>query len=391
MDAVSRRSAVMGALGVAGLAVVGCTGQQQNASQAPTQPAPAGTTPPASTATPTPTETVDTTPRWPLTGKPLDDPADAQRIVVAVKVPDNQNEHPQAGINKADIVYVQMDGYPAAVGQSGTRLVPVFHSRYADDVAAVRSIRPVDIPMLSPMTAIIGNTGAAGWVLKYVQHFDKYLVAMKNYMATKGTGAYSIDGSRVRTWQGNTYYDRAVVCHPKVLAGLTKKFQDGPQQMYFPWAATDEEVSTEVQGKSAKTVRVPWKTGNTWEMLYTYDPASKRYLRSEPWGKHILADGTRVSTDNVMVIRAKQVFGHINVHNKIEVGGYGHQEPIHDIINTKGTFYYAHGGKYVKGTWTKGGVAEVFQFTLDDGSPLKMAPGQTFVELPNSKAKITIA
>ena len=389
MDAVSRRSAVVGALGVAGLAVVGCTGQQQVAtSQAPSQPAPAGST--AAEPTPTPTETVDATPRWPLTGRPLDDPEDAKRIVVAVKVPDNQNEHPQAGLDKADIVYVQLDGYPAAVGQSGTRLVPVFHSRYADDVAAVRSIRPVDIPMLSPMTAIIGNTGAAGWVLKYVQHFTKYLVPMKSYMATKGTGSYSIDGARVRTWQGNTYYDRAVVCHPKVLAKQTSRFSDGPQQMYFPWAATDAEVSTEVQGKSAKTVRVPWKTGNTWEMLYTYDAKSKRYLRSEPWGKHVLADGTRVSTDNVLVIRAKQVFGHINVKNKVTVGGLGHQEPIHEIINTEGTFYYAHGGKYVQGTWAKGGVAEVFQFTLADGTPLKMAPGQTFVELPNSKAKITI-
>ena len=52
--------------------------------------------------------------------------------------------------------------------------------------------------------------------------------------------------------------------------------------------------------------------------------------------------------------------------------------------------YYANGGKYVTGTWTKGAVNEVFQFTLDDGTPLKMAPGQTYVELPNLKAKVQI-
>jgi hypothetical protein len=35
-------------------------------------------------------------------------------------------------------------------------------------------------------------------------------------------------------------------------------------------------------------------------------------------------------------------------------------------------------------------VAEPFEFTLDNGSPLKMAPGQTFVELPDTHAKIRI-
>jgi hypothetical protein len=35
-------------------------------------------------------------------------------------------------------------------------------------------------------------------------------------------------------------------------------------------------------------------------------------------------------------------------------------------------------------------MAEPFQFTLADGSPFKMAPGQTFVELPDTRAKIRI-
>ena len=81
-----------------------------------------------------------------------------------------------------------------------------------------------------------------------------------------------------------------------------------------------------------------------------------------PWGKHVLANGTRVAPDNVLVIRAKQHYG------KIYPGGGG-AEPIHDIIKTKGTFYYFHGGRYVYGTWTKGAVNELFQFTVSDGTP----------------------
>jgi hypothetical protein len=386
MEPVSRRAAVLGAVGVAGAALVGCSTQ----SAAQTVPTAAGSPTRPGSASATPTATVDTTPRWPLTGEPLKDPDAAKHIAVAVKVPDNKGEHPQIGLDKADIVYVQLDGYPAGVGLSGTRLVPVFHSEFADTVNPVRSIRPVDIPMLSPMTAIIGNTGAYPWVIRYAQEFEDYIVPMKSYMATKGTGSYSILGNRVRTINGVTYYDRAVACHPKLLAKQTKKFADGPQQMYFPWAATDDEVSTEVAGKDATFISVPWKKGNTYPMSYTWSEKAGRYLRSMPWGKHVMADGTRIACDNVLVIKAKQVFGKIYSSGRIKTSGPYHMEPIHQIIDAEGTFYYAHGGKYVTGRWSKGAVNEVFQFTLADGSPLKMAPGKTWVELPNTTAKISV-
>lgn len=377
MEPVSRRTAVVGVLGVAGAAVVGAS-VAGCATQSPAAPATSGQ-PSAASSSAVPQ---DTTPRWPLTGKPLAAGDDPKHIAVAVKVPDNKNEHPQKGLDSADIVYVELDGYPDVVGESGTRLVPIFHTHYAKDVGPVRSIRPVDIPMLCPITAIIGNTGAAPWVLNYVKTFSQYLVPMKSYMATKGTGSYSIDPSRVRQLGGVTYYDRAVLCHPPTLAKQTTKFQNGPQQNYLPWAATDAEVST-ANGQPCTSISIPWKKKNTSPNSYTWSASKKRYLRSEPFGPHVLADGTRVSTDNVLVIMAKQSFGKI-------FSGSGHKEPLHAVINGAGKFYYAHGGKYVTGTWTKGAVNELFGFTLDDGTPLKVAPGQTFIELPNSTAKITV-
>jgi hypothetical protein len=372
MESVSRRTAVLGALGVAGVAVAGCASQPSGAT---------GSNLPNS-APASPTTPQDTTARWPLTGKPLAAGDDPQRIAVAVKVPDNKNEHPQKGIDSADIVYVELDGYPAQVGLSGTRIVPIFHSKYAKDVGPVRSIRPVDMAMLAPITAIIGNTGAAPWVLNYVKQFTNFIVSNKSYMATKGTGAYTIDPSRVRTLGGVTYYDRAVLCHPPILAKQTTSFQSGPQQNYLPWAASDAEVST-ANGQACTSISIPWKKGNTYPNTYTWSASKKRYLRSEPHGPHVLADGTRVSTDNVLVIQAKQTFGKI-------YSGSGHAEPLHAVINGAGTFYYAHGGNYVTGKWTKGAVNEVFQFTLDDGTPLKVAPGQTFIELPNLTAKVVV-
>lgn len=75
--------------------------------------------------------------------------------------------------------------------------------------------------------------------------------------------------------------------------------------------------------------------------------------------------------------------------DKIYPGG-GAPDPVVEIINERGSFYYFHGGRYVTGTWRKGAVNEMFEFALADGSPLKIAPGRTWIELPQFNAKIQI-
>jgi hypothetical protein len=371
MSPLDRRTLLLGLLG--GTVLVGCSD-----SSSPTA-SPTGTTTPSASPTPSPS---DTRPRWPLTGELLSDPAKAKHAAVAVKVPDNRREHPQVGLDKADIVVVELDGYRDSRGYSSTRLMPIFHSRMPDDVAPVRSIRPVDVPVLSPIGAVVGNTGATGWVGNYVEHYGADVEGTLTYMATKGTGSYTIDPSRVRTYQGNTYYDRAVVCHPKVLAKQTTKFRQGPQRPYFPFVTGDAEPST-ASGQDARALHVPWKQGDTYDRSYSFDAKSGRYLRSMPWGTHVLANGTRVATDNVLVILATQKYSKI-------YRGPGGVEPVHGVIDAKGKFLYAHGGRYVTGTWSKGAVDDLFAFTLDDGSPLAMAPGQTYVELARTGAKVRV-
>jgi hypothetical protein len=374
MAQISRRAVLLGIVG-AGLAACSKPSAQPNVP--PTAPPPS----PSPIPTSGPAPSIDTRPRWPLTGKLVKNAHKVRRAAVAVKVPDNRREHPQTGIDKADIVFVELEGYRDVSGYSGTRLVPVFHSRMTESVAPVRSIRPVDIPLLSPIHALIGNTGASPWVVKYVKHYRAHLEGLLSYMNTLRTGSYGIDASRVYTLNGQKYYDKAVVCHPATLARQTKRFRSGPPQPYFPFASTREEVSAR-QGKRGRSIRIPYK-GDSYFMRYDYDKKTKRYLRSMPWGPHVLADDRRVSIDNVLVIKAKQHYGKI-------FRGSGHDEPLHDIIKARGKFYYFNRGRYVTGTWRKGKVQEPFEFTLKNGSPLKMAPGQTFVELPDIGAKLRI-
>ena len=394
MDPFTRRTAIVGAIGLAGAAVVGCTTAQ---SANPSTPATSGAAAPSQSASPTATQ--DSTPRWPLTRKPLKDGDDPKHVAVAVKVADNKREHihqgmlVQQGINDADIVFVENDGYSSLpTGEAGTRLVPVFHTRYADSVQAIRSMRPVDAPLFAPITGIIGSTGGTGWVLKYMKKFPESFTPIDYQSAKAKFGgklvAYGINAPFVFTIGGNKYFDKAVTCHPAKLATLAKKFTDGPQQNYFPWADADQ--ASTLNGKPANTIKVPWAKKMNWTMSYTWDANKKTYLRSMPWGPHLIHGNKRVTADNVLVILCPITYGRTKKNGEIVTGG-SHPEPIYHIVNGTGKFYYANGGKYVTGTWTKGAQHEPFAFTLDDGTALKMAPGRTFVELPGGSSKVSLA
>jgi hypothetical protein len=384
MDPLDRRTVLLGLIGAAGLATSGCTGSEPGAAATSNPPAP---TSPPTTSTPTPTPSVDTRPRWPLRGTLLKDPDAALHPAVAVKVPDNKYEHPHVGLDHADIVFVELDGYRDGNGNSGTRLVPVFHSDLPTDVGPVRSIRPVDVPLLAPMHAMIGSTGATAWVTAYAAEFEDVLDSRHTYVATRGTGAYSINPDRVRTYQGNTYYDQAVVCHPTVLAKQKTNVSKGPAKPYFPWATGDEDPST-ATGKGADTLSVPWHRAGAFSMTYTWREKSGDYARSMPWGPHVLANGKRVTTENVLILQTDVVYGRITAQGEIYQGA--HAEPIYQIIEAKGTFTYAQGGRVVKGTWRKGAVHERFAFTLADGAALRMAPGRTYVELPPAGSTVRL-
>lgn len=312
----------------------------------------------------------------------MSDPTLGGHPAVAVKVPDNQNEHPQEGINEADIVFVQADGYRNPNGYDGTRLMPVYHSNMAENSAPVRSLRPVDVPLLAPMHAVLGSSGGAPWVVNYLESFSESISSDLVYIDMKGTGAYSVNRERVRKYQGQTYYDRALVCHPGILAEVSGVFPDGPPIAYLPFA-TDVDEPSIAKGEPAILVEVPHQ-GDDYKMSYSYDEATGAYLRSMPWGEHVQLDGTRVTTDNVLVVRAELY------RDKIHAGA-GQAEPVYDVIDGTGTFVYAAGGLHVTGTWTKGAEETPFVFTLDDGTPLLMTPGRTFVELVDEGTEVTIS
>ncbi|MEY2446286.1 MAG: hypothetical protein QOE00_2866, partial [Ilumatobacteraceae bacterium] len=63
--------------------------------------------------------------------------------------------------------------------------------------------------------------------------------------------------------------------------------------------------------------------------------------------------------------------------------------PIAQTLGTGEAFVFT-GGKAVHGTWTRNDRLETFKLTADDGSPILLTPGRTWVELAR-KASTTVS
>ena len=387
MGDLKRRSVLIGFAGVAGVAIAGCSAAEAPTS-APSAPVPPEASPteatvaPTPTPTPTPVPTIDATPRWPLTGVPFKegDEKKAARSTVAVKVPVEKRSFPHSGIDKADIVFVQAQGNSYDI----TRLCAVYHSKFPEEgVNPVRSTRPVDVALLAPLKGVLACTGAVPWVLKYVRKHKKYIELREKYGDRTDRWKIWNPGG---WWKGGNLSDKSVVAFPKALSRDATLAPDDIPPVYLQYAAPDEDPST-ANGTDAAQVTITYagsaKEYHRWDWSDDAWKKSIRFQEGKTWFDWKVRKGNQVSAPNVLIVHCKWKMGVIE-------GFSGHKEPIYSMIDGSDKFLYFHDGKYVTGTWTKGEVTDLFEFTLDDGTPLKMAPGRVWIEMPNTNDKVTI-
>jgi hypothetical protein len=315
-------------------------------------------------ATPAPPATPSSSPLVaPLTGLPLTAPLD--HAAVAIKVSDVRHAHPQVGVDHADLVFVE------PIGVSYTRLAAVFHSDLPDEVGPVRSVRPMDAPLLSPIAPVFGHTMAAHWVMNYVRDVGT-LESWGSLEAPSGSAdPYRVDPSRGAP-------DHVFADPAKLLALGEHASAPEPYVDYAPDAA---HASAAVAGDRGSSVTVPYGPG--WDVTWTYDADDGKYLRAQPWGKHVMADGTQIAATNVLVLEVSSTVTKL-------APGSGAPVPVLDVIDAGGPLVALAGGHSVRGTWSKGAVRDRFDLRTEDGQPLLLAPGNTWVELPAPHAGVEV-
>ncbi len=274
--------------------------------------------------------------QWPLTGLPAEGDAPKHPVVV-VKIDNTGSSNPQRGLDQADLVVEEL------VEGGSTRLAAFFYSSVPDLVGPVRSIRATDIGIVQPADATIVASGGAPQTIRRVGDAGIKIVG-------EGGPGYFRDSARSVPYN-------LMMKLPELVETLKAP---EPPQSYFTWGDEDSFPG----GQKARTIAASFSGGHTTTWEYRKDGYVN--VNSEA------AQGEEFRPDTVLVLR-------------VEVGDAGYRDPAgNPVPETKfsgsGEALVFHGGKLVRGTWSKKGLDSPVTLKTKAGE-IELPPGKVWMEL----------
>ncbi len=344
-----RRFGAVLALGavLAGSAACGTTDVRPTAASAP------ASTPPPPPPPPPPV-------LWPLTG--LESGPVPARPALAVKIENSVDARPQTGLNSADIVWEEV------VEGGITRYVAVYHSTVPPQVGPVRSVRPMDPSIAAPLRGLFAFSGGQR------PYVDAVAAAGMQVVSHDG-GADGFSRISSRSAPHNVYADPTVLLAQADPAHLAAP---APQ---LDFAAAGAQPTAVTGGAPTAVLRLTLSPFS--HPVWTWSAPDGRWVRAEKDTPAVEADGTPLRAVNVVVLR-------VDVVPTAATDPAGNPVPETVLVGS-GEALVATGGATVLGRWTKRAVGDRLFLTGPDGNPVRLAPGNTWVELvPNGSGSVAV-
>ena len=290
------------------------------------------TVPPAPTGTPAPLTGLATSP---VQASLITRPA------LAIKIDNSPEALPQSGVNNTDLVFeIQVEGI--------SRLMAVFNSANASSVGPTRSARYSDPAILAMFgRPLFGWSGANDGVTKAVESANWIVNVNWNQLPKE----YHRSSSRPAPH--NLYTDtNALFAH-------AQPGQAAPKPVFSYLAPGEANASASpLAGVNEKVGTTP----STW----VWDAATSSYKRWEYGKRHGTTDAGQVAATNVVLLATKYSSGPVA------------------ITTGSGQALVLLGGNQVAGTWTRASQDQPYTLTAADGTPIKLNPGRTWIELANN-------
>lgn len=321
--------------------------------------APATTTaaPTTEATVPTTEATVPTTTeppviyRHPLTGAQLEEPFTGR--VVTFTINNIAAAMPQHGTSQADVIYeVTVEG-------GATRCLALFTNlSEVGPIGSIRSARTYFISLSRAYNAAFVHSGKSVYAQQdfttgVIDHVDADPTAFYRDSARRSAG-YAIEHTHFTTGE-------------KILACLEGKFDmTAPADANYGFNFVDEQT---LAGETANTVTVRFAKSGGKTTKFVYDELAGDYAAFQHGTDYL--DGNfneQLHFENVLVLQAKRtsISGAPNVR--------------HTLVG-ENTGYYINGGKIVPIKWTRSAEDQPFSYTLEDGTPLTMTPGKTYINI----------
>jgi hypothetical protein len=289
---------------------------------------------------------------WPLTGLDVtgDQSAAREHPVLVVKIDNTASSAPQVGLDAADLVVEEL------VEGGSTRLAAFFYSDMPNEVGPVRSMRASDIGIVAPVGGTMVTSGAAAVTINRIKD------AGISFFSEGDEGLYR-ESSR------SAPYNLMADLEQTTEAASTDE-EDRPAD-YLPWGDPEELPS----GQPARTISASFSGGHT--TRWTFD--GEGYVNENSYAD----PKAPFPADTILVLR-------------VEVGDAGYTDAAgNPVPETKlegtGQAMVFHGGRLVRGTWSKADLDSPIELKTQAGE-LIVPAGRTWIELvPADGGNVTFA
>jgi hypothetical protein len=291
-------------------------------------------------------------PVFPLTGRPVADPAAARRPATTVKIDNIAVARPQAGIDKADVVFEEFT-------EGITRFVVVFQSTAADTVGPVRSVRPADPTIVTPLGGVLAFSGGAPAIVALAKASPLTIVDENSADVMKRRSGRSAPHNLYTSTEGLLSKAPAGAPPPPAFANFLR-----PNQTF---AGAGAVPITSLSLKPAPSIQAD----------YEWDAATGSWKRSTDGRPHALEGGGQISPTNIIVqFTPYSVFP---PDPKVQ---------FPEVVGTGEAWVFAS-GQMVKGRWAKSGAGAMTTFTDAAGAPITLPAGQTWVHFVAPDSPVT--
>lgn len=272
---------------------------------------------------------------------------------------DSDAARPQIGLEDAYMVY------EIVVEGRATRFMALFKNFDLEKVGPVRSSRHYFLDYVQEHDAIYAH---AGWSPKAAKDISALGINNINGVAADGASFWR-DNTYDKTWH-NLYTSTQ-----KLSARADEKtYRRDTENNHFEYNLNDETPS----GTPVLSVSIPY--AGFYKVAWKYDEASKRFVRYVNGKTHDSQTGNAITAKNIIMYTVQNV-------NLPDTEDKGRQ----DLKNIgSGTGYYFSDGQAVEINWSKSSRDGKTKYTLKDGTPLVLNPGNTFVQIVPTYAEPVI-
>ena len=268
-----------------------------------------------------------------------------------MRVGNDASIRPQEGLGQAEIVYEEvMEGWTL------TRFTAIFLANDAERVRPIRSARLVSLAIAPQYDAALVHSGASDkirWLISQASFVD-----LDQYFHAEPYGVLA-----GYDWRGRMY--TSVEAAHDYLAKQDLERVELIDGYFFAEQAP--------MGEAATTVHIPYP--ELCIVDWDYDDESGRYLRRVQGKPHLDGlTGEQIATENIIVLYAD--------HEKTDIVEDSLGATAIDIVlEGSGQVQICRDGVVIQGLWRQSAPGQLIRFYDDEGDPIGLKPGQTWIEL----------